>query len=737
MNTIKKLTLPVEGMSCAVCAQKVEKVLKAQNGVKNATVNFAERSVLIEYNEEESSLLLLKKAINNNGYELLIDENITLEELDLKDSARTNRLKKKFFVALFFSIPVFILSMFFMHAFAYEHQLLLLLSIPVLIYSGSDFFVSAVKKIKQFETNMDTLVALSTGIAFLYSAFNVLFPAFLLKQGIEPQLYFESATVVITFILLGKFLEERSRSKASTAIKSLLKLQPDKLIVIRNEQEIEISIKNIQANDIILIKPGSSIPVDGKVTKGESFIDESMITGEPLASLKKPGDKIFAGTINQKGSLHVITEKAGSKTLLSQIIEQVRDAQMSKPPIQKLADKIAGIFVPIVIGIAILSFIVWIIFGISPALAHAILTSITVLIIACPCALGLATPTALIVGVGRGAENGILIRKIEGLEVAHKINAIVFDKTGTITKGKPEVTESTWFVTDNIQVLKNILYTLEHRSEHPIAEAICKELSKQNAEKIEIEEFISITAKGIKAKYNDTFYYIGNASMINNYGISTHLLNTLTKADQKPGSIILFADDKQILAKFIIADDIKETSKTAVSDLQKMGIEVFMLTGDNQETAELVAKETGIKNFKAGVLPTEKNIFIEDLQNKGYVVAMVGDGINDAAALAKADLGIAMASGSDISLQSADIVLMKSDLTHIVKAINLSRLTYRIIKQNLFWAFFYNVISIPVAAGILFPFTGFLLSPMIAGAAMAMSSVSVVSNSLRLKKIKI
>lgn len=732
MTTFKKITLPVEGMSCAVCAQSIEKVLKAQTGVKNAAVNFAEHSVLIEYNDKESSLFTLKKVVNDNGYSLIIDDTITQEELDMKEYARVNKIKMKFFVALIFSVPVFMLSMFFMHAFTYEHYILLALSIPVMVFSGSDFFINAAKKIKHGETNMDTLVALSTGIAFLFSSFNVFFPALLSKYGIQPHLYFESATVIITFILLGKYLEERSRSKASSVIKNLLQLQPDKVIVLRNEQEIEISIKNVQVNDIVLIRPGAIISVDGKVNKGESYVDESMITGEPLAVNKQEGDRVFAGTINQQGSLYILTEKNGNKTLLSQIIEQVREAQMSKPPIQKLADKIAGIFVPVVLGIAVLTFVLWIILAPSPALAHAILSTITVLVIACPCALGLATPTALITGIGRGAENGILIRKTEGLEIAHKINAIVFDKTGTITKGKPEVTKITWYSNENNQTLINIFYSLEFNSEHPIAQSICKKLSEKNAEKIEVEHFTSITAKGVKATISGKKYFAGNASMMSDFGISTNDLN-----EQKTGSVIFFANKKQLLAEFIINDEIRESSAQAVSDLQQMGIEVYMLTGDNENTASAVAKETGIKNFKAGMLPTEKYKFIEELQQKGFTVAMTGDGINDATALAKADLGIAMASGSDISVQSADLVLMNSDLTHIVKAINLSRITYKIIKQNLFWAFFYNVISIPVAAGILFPFTGFLLSPMIAGAAMAMSSVSVVTSSLRLKKVKI
>lgn len=731
MPELKKITLTVEGMTCAVCAQSVEKTLKAQPGVKNAAVNFAGHSASIEYDIGSTNLHALQKAVNNSGYELITDENITREELEKLELDRVRKIKNKFIVSVIFSLPVFILSMFFMHVFKYEHGLLFLLSVPVLVFSGADFFVHSFKKIKRLETNMDTLVALSTGIAFLYSSFNVFFPDFLISKGITPHLYFESATVIITFILLGKYLEEKSKSKASSAIKNLLKLQPDKLIVVRDNTETEISSREVQVNDIIIIKPGSSIPVDGKVIMGESFVDESMITGEPLSVSKATGDNLYAGTVNQKGSLQMVAEKTGNKTLLAQIISQVRDAQMNKPPIQKLADKIAGIFVPVVISIALLTFVLWVIFGPSPSLANAIISAITVLIIACPCALGLATPTALITGIGRGAENGILIRNAEGLEIAHQINAVVFDKTGTITKGKPEVTDAIWFSQDHN--LKNTVYAMEQLSEHPLAAAICNYIKPDVTEKVQVSKFESITAKGITASINGTKYFAGNAVLLKENKIK---IENTTSGNQT-GSMAYFADENECLAMFIIADEIRETSRKAVSELHTMGIETFLLTGDNQVTAEFIAKQAGISNITANVLPTEKTAFIEQLQLKGLTVAMTGDGINDAAALAKANLGIAMASGSDISVQNADIILLKSDLLHVVKAINLSKTTYKIIRQNLFWAFFYNVISIPVAAGILYPFSGFLLSPMIAGAAMAMSSVSVVSNSLRLKKIKL
>ncbi len=733
MVQIKKITLPIEGMTCAVCAQSVEKTLKAQVGVKTAAVNFAEHSVLIEFDENTTTLQSLQKSVSDSGYELLVDENISQNELEKLEQTKIQKLKKKLIVSIIFSLPIFVLSMFFMHAFSYEHELLFLLSIPVLIYCGADFFIHSVKKIKRLETNMDTLVAMSTGIAFIYSSFNVFFSKFLISKGIAPHLYFESATVIITFILLGKYLEERSRSRTSSAMKNLLKLQPNTLFVLRENQEIEISLKDIHLNDVILIKPGSSIPVDGKVIYGQSFVDESMITGEPLAVNKNIDDKLYAGTINQRGSLQMMAEKTGNKTLLAQIISQVRDAQMKKPPIQKLADKIAGIFVPIVISISIITFTLWIIFAPSPALANAIISAITVLIIACPCALGLATPTALITGLGRGAENGILIRNAEGFEIAHKINAIVFDKTGTLTIGKPEVINEMWFVQKNITNLKNILVAIEQLSEHPLANAICNFHQADNIEKILVSQFESITAKGVTANINNEKYFVGNAELLHQNNIPINNKSSINET----GSIVYFANAQQCLAIFTIADEIRETSAKAVSNLQAMGIEVFLLTGDNLETAELIAKQAGIKNITANVLPTEKTLLIEKLQNKGYIVAMAGDGINDAAALSKANLGIAMASGSDISIQNADIILLQSDLMHIIKAINLSKATYRIIKQNLFWAFFYNIISIPLAAGIFYPFTGFLLNPMIAGATMAMSSVSVVSNSLRLKKIKL
>lgn len=731
--------LSVTDMSCASCAISVESTLKAQLGVIDASVSYPNKSVVVEYDPKVTNLQTLQKAIEEIGYGLIIDEATTEEDLEEIELSRLKLLKQKLIIAALLSLPVFIISMFLpSNLIPYQNWILMILTIPVLFWSGSKFFINAAKHAQHLTANMDTLVALGTGTAFIFSAFNTLFPNILLDKGFAPHVYFESATVIITLILLGRFLEERSKSKASSAIKKLIGLQPKMLTVLRDNQELSIPIKEVQINDLVLIKPGEKIPVDGIVSTGESYIDESSITGEPLPAHKQINDKVYTGTINQKGSLQIIAQKVGEATLLAQIIQLVREAQSSKPPIQKLVDKIAGIFVPVVMLIAVITFGIWYLIGPAPSMTYAFLTMITVLIIACPCALGLATPTALTVGIGKGAENGILIRNAQSLEVAHKINTIILDKTGTITKGKHEVTDVIWH-SEESSTLKNILYTIESKSEHPLASAIKQNFESDQVNSVEMESFKNIPGHGVKAKYDNEWYFVGNQQLLvsNNITISEDALEQHDTLSKNAKTVVFFTDTKAVITVIAVTDSIRTTSVESISELKSMGIDIHMLTGDNKHTAAVIAAKAGITNFQAEVLPTDKGYFVKKLQQQGRIVAMVGDGVNDSHALAQADLGIALSSGSDIAIENAGITLMKSDLKHIVSAIRLSKATTKTIRQNLFWAFIYNIIAIPIAAGILYPFYEILLNPMIAAAAMSMSSVSVVTNSLRLKKVSI
>jgi Cu2+-exporting ATPase len=579
---------------------------------------------------------------------------------------------------------------------------------------------------------MDTLVALSTGIAYIFSVFNMLFAEFWHQRGLHAHVYFEAASVVIAFILLGKLLEEKAKGNTSSAIKKLMGLQPKTVMVIQSDGvERQVPIEAVHTGDIILVKPGEKIAVDGVVISGNSYVDESMLSGEPVPVLKTGNEQVFAGTINQKGSFQFKATKVGRETMLAQIIKMVQDAQGSKAPVQKLVDRIAGVFVPVVIGIAILTFLLWFTLGGENHLVQGLLAAVTVLVIACPCALGLATPTAIMVGVGKGAEQGILIKDAESLELAKKVSAVVLDKTGTITEGKPVVTDVYW--ENNEDNLKGILLSLEKQSEHPLAEAVVGYFNDVRVTPISFIE--SITGMGVKGSEVIETYYVGNRRLLdeNRITISTELMEHATQWGNQSKTVIWFANSHTALAVIAIADQIKETSVRAIKEMQAMGIELYMLTGDNEATARAIAAETGIQHYKAEVLPEHKADFVKELQQRGQVVAMVGDGINDSTALATADVSIAMGKGSDIAMDVAKMTIISSDLTKIPQAIRLSKQTVATIKQNLFWAFIYNLIGIPLAAGILYPFNGFLLNPMIAGAAMALSSVSVVSNSLRLR----
>jgi Cu2+-exporting ATPase len=729
-------TYPVTGMSCASCAARTETFVKTLPGIERAMVNFADESIQVEFIPEEISPAEMKKAIQSIGYDIIIDE---AHSPELKEEAFRNNLKKirnNTIGAAALSVPLVIISMVFMDI-PYANYLMMALATPVVFWFGRQFPAGAWKQLKHRSSNMDTLVAMSTGIAYFFSTAVTIFPQWFHKAGIHGHVYFESSAVIVTFILLGKMLEERAKANTSSALKKLIGLQPKTVIRIKKDgEQKEILVSAVMPDDILFMKPGNKIPVDGTVTSGSSFIDESMITGEAIAIEKTAGSKVFAGTINQKGSFQFRADKVGSDTLLSQIIKMVREAQGSKAPVQHLVDRIAGIFVPVVITIAMLSGLAWFISGTENALTHSLLAIVTVLIIACPCALGLATPTAIMVGIGKGADNGILIKDAESLEVAHKVNAVVLDKTGTVTLGEPEVNDLVWRKGIDTVKYGTILHTIQSNSEHPLAEPVVRHLENSGITGKTFSASVeSITGMGIKARIGNEYFYIGNKRLVleNKTAIDIDL-HTLSESWQNEAkSVSFFADSKEVLAVISISDRIKESSAEAIRQLHDLGIEVHLLTGDNEKSAAAIAREAGIDSFRAEALPQDKHDFIRHLQEKGKSVAMVGDGINDSQALAQADVSIAMGKGSDIAMDVAKMTIISSDLTRIPQAIKLSKLTVATIKQNLFWAFIYNIIGIPVAAGILYPFTGFLLNPMIAGAAMAFSSVSVVSNSLRLR----
>ena len=706
-----KNTYPVLGMSCASCAARVDKTLNGLPGVYQATVNYATAIAQVEYNPKVCSDAILQSAVQDAGYDLLVDtgEDVTnkAEEIRL---ARYRKIKRRTVVALLLSLPIMVISMFFEDTSSLKY-VLWILATPVVFGLGREFYINAWRQLKHGTSNMDTLVAVSTGIAYTFSVFNLLFPDFWLSRGIEPHIYFEAASVIIAFILLGRLLEERAKQNTSTAIKKLIGLQPKTVTIIVDSDERTVPITAVQKGDTILVKPGERIAVDGMVVTGESYVDESMLNGEPVPMHKQSGEKVFAGTINQKGTFRFIADKIGSDTMLAQIIRMVQDAQGSKAPVQKLVDRIARFFVPTIISISIIAFVAWIFLAPTNGFTNGLLAMVTVLIIACPCALGLATPTAIMVGIGKGAEKGILIKDAQSLEIAQKIDTIILDKTGTITAGHPIVVESLW--ENGFEHSRKILYSLEKLSEHPLSDAVVNTL--QNEKEIFIDKFENVPGKGVKGIVGSQTYYAGNLSLLNDnhITIASHLQELANKWTQEAKTLVWFADSTQAIAAIALTDEIKQTSAQAIS------------------------RKVGINHYKAGVLPNEKAQFIKELQANGKKVGMVGDGINDSAALAQADLSIAMGQGSDIAVDTAMATILSSDLLKIPETIRLSQLTIKTIYQNLFWAFIYNLIGIPIAAGIFYSVNGFLLNPMWASAAMAFSSVSVVLNSLRLKRKRI
>lgn len=732
----KKEVFPVTGLGCAACAARVSKVLNAQPGVIEANVNYASATAMVCYDTDKCTPELLGKAVADSGYGLITDVENEEDAAEKERLKQYRALKWQTVGAVVGTVPVFVLSMFFMDL-RWGQWVAFVLSATVVFVFGSRFHINAWRQLGNRAVNMDTLVACSTGVAWMFSTFNLLFPGFWLSRGIEPHLYFEAASVIIAFILLGRLMEAKAKHKTNKAIRTLMGLRPKMVTIVSQDgTEKEVPVQWAHAGDTVVVRPGERVAVDGTVFSGASYVDESMLSGEPVPVMKQSGDKVFAGTINQKGAFRIKADKTGQDTVLAQIIRMVQDAQGSKAPVQNLVDKVASVFVPVIMGIAVTVFLAWWVFAPEDGFTHGLLAMITVLIIACPCALGLATPTALIVGIGKGASNGILIKDATSLEVARNIDMVILDKTGTVTEGRPEVTDCLW-ASGTGDGDRMVLSGLERLSEHPLAEAVVRFLGMEC--QVEISGFENIPGRGVLGMSEGRRYLAGSLELLRSEGIEvdTAMLKEAGRWQNEARTVVWFADQDRSLAVLAVTDRIKPTSAEAVEKLRGMGIRTYMLTGDNEAAAAAVARMAGIDEFRAGVLPQDKARFVKECQDAGYKVAMVGDGINDSAALAQADLSIAMGRGSDIAMDTAMVTILSSDLSRVPEAVRLSHMTVRTIRQNLFWAFIYNVIAVPVAAGILYPVSGFLLNPMIGGAAMALSSVSVVTNSLRLRGMKL
>lgn len=782
-------TFPVTGMTCANCSAAVEKLLNRQEGVARASVNLADATAGIEFDPNIVSPERIKAVVQDLGYDMIVED----EAEELAEELRKKSLRRSAINlsgAWIVSAIIMILPMIYSHETLGEatisqgvsghssliNYIVMLLTIPVMSIFGRRFYINAWKQARHLSANMDTLVAVSTSIAFIYSAFTTIYPHFWIERGIKPDIYFDATAMILSFIMLGKYLEERAKGSTAGAIRKLMGLSPKTALVERpggasmgeaggDPVEMHLPIKEIVKGDIIVVRPGEKIATDGVVISGSSFVDESMITGEPLPVEKWRGSEVFAGTVNEKGTLRFRATKVGSETLLAEIIDMVRRAQGSKAPVQKMADRIASIFVPVIISLSIVTFTLWAFIGGEDGLTRGILAAVSVLVIACPCALGLATPTALMVGIGKGASRHILIKDATALELMTKVSAVVLDKTGTLTEGKPTVNEWIW-VQKESDLLYGILSKLEKSSEHPLADAITSGISAKRAKlflpPFEIKDFRSMTGEGIEGYANGVRYWVANreyalTQLISNKDVEeveylTELMRRADIAESRGETVVFFGcgsrakvqmsedlkeeDTSRIIAAITITDTIKGGAARAVEQLSRQGREVHLLTGDNPRAAAAVADRTGIRNIKAQVKPGEKEQYINNLKAQGHTVAMVGDGINDSQALAAADVSIAMGRGTDIAMGVSMVTLMTSDLELLPEAFELSRKTTRLIRENLFWAFIYNLIGIPIAAGLLYPFTGWMLSPMVAAAAMAFSSVSVVLNSLRVARRK-
>ncbi|MBD2519577.1 copper-translocating P-type ATPase [Nostoc sp. FACHB-973] len=748
---MENTTLKLRGMSCASCASSIEDAINSVPGVDECIVNFGAEQATVKYDPKRTDLEAIQEAIDAAGYSAypLQEQNLMRGEDDAEKKHRLREsrdLIRKVTVGgiistilVIGSLPMMTgLHLPFIPIWLHNPWVQLILTTPVQFWCGYSFYINGWKALKRHAATMDTLIALGTSAAYFYSLFPTLFPSFFINQGLTPDVYYETAAVVITLILLGRLFENRAKGQTSEAIRKLIGLQAKTARLIRNGREVDVPIEEVIIGDVILVRPGEKIPVDGEVIEGASTIDEGMVTGESVPVKKQPGDEVIGATINKTGSFKFRATRVGSDTVLAQIVQLVQQAQGSKAPIQRLADQVTGWFVPAVIAIALLTFIIW--FNFTGNVTLALITTVGVLIIACPCALGLATPTSVMVGTGKGAENGILIKGAESLELAHKIQTIVLDKTGTITQGKPTVTD---FVTvngtanGNEMSLVQLTASVERNSEHPLAEAVVRYAQSQEVTLADVREFEAITGSGVQGIVSGHLVQIGTQRWMSELGIDTQALQQDKERLEYLGkTAIWIAVDGQIQGLMGISDAIKPTSIQAIRALQKLGLEVVMLTGDNRRTAETIAREVGIKRVLAEVRPDQKAATVQKLQSEGKIVAMVGDGINDAPALAQADVGMAIGTGTDVAITASDITLISGDLRSIVTAIQLSRATIRNIRQNLFFAFIYNVAGIPIAAGILFPIFGWLLNPIIAGAAMAFSSVSVVTNALRLRKFQ-
>ena len=752
---VEKVTIPISGISCATCVATIEEALRRSPGVVSATVNFATNAATVEFVPVAATVADLRRTIREAGYEPLE----AAEGSALADHEKTAReqeiriLKRKLAVGIVLSVPIVLGSM--RHWFPWVPEILQnfwalwALTTPVQFWVGAQFYRGAWAALRHRTSDMNTLIAVGTSAAYFYSLAMTIAPGFFRTRGITPAVHYETAAVIITLILLGRLLEAIAKGRTSEAIKRLMGLQPKTARVVRDGEETDVPLDEVRIGDRVVVRPGEKIPVDGIVREGVSAVDESMLTGESLPVEKRPGDGVIGATLNKTGTFRFEATKIGKETVLAQIIRLVEEAQGSKAPIQRLADRVAGVFVPTVIGIAVLTFLVWLAVGPSPAFLFAMLNFVAVLIIACPCALGLATPTAIMVGTGKGAELGILIRNGASLETTHKVTTVVFDKTGTLTKGEPEVTDilraasrETRAETEepraaSAEELLRVAASLERGSEHPLGEAIVTRAKKQGLTLSEVTEFEAVPGLGVRGRVDGRTVLLGNARFLAESGFDVHSLAPAADELAAQGKTPMFvAVDGRAAGLIAVADTLKERSVEAVQALHRLGLELVMITGDNRRTAAAIATQVGIDRVLAEVLPEQKAGEIRKLQAEGKIVAMVGDGINDAPALAQADVGIAIGTGTDVAMEASDITLIRGDLTSVVTAIELSKRTIRTIRQNLFWAFLYNVLGIPIAAGVLYPFTGLLLDPMIGSAAMALSSVSVVSNSLRLRRFR-
>ena len=736
MRETETKVLTVLEMSCAVCAGNVESTVQALSGVEKASVNFAAGTLTVTYNPSVITLEVMQAAVQAAGYDLIVEAEDPVAMQEEKARMHYKILRRNTIGAWTLSIPLALLGMVFMHV-PFGNWIMMVLALAIMIFFGRSFYVNGVRHALKGKANMDTLVALSTSIAFLFSLFNTLCPGFWLGKGLEPHVYYEASGVIIAFVLLGKLMEERAKNSTSSAIKGLMGLQPKTARLVTDGREEEVPISNLQVGNVVRVRPGEKIPVDGTLLQGSSSVDESMLSGEPIPVEKNAGDRVLAGTINQKGAFTMEATSVGGTTVLAQIVQMVQSAQGSKAPVQRIVDKISGIFVPVVVLLSFLTFVCWLVIGGESYFSYALLSAVSVLVIACPCALGLATPTALMVGMGKGAEQHILIKDAFALENLCKVDTVVLDKTGTLTEGVPVVTDSYWISDDNIRYL-DVLYTAEQKSEHPLASAILCWLEESGAKVCEAENFESLTGRGVRIQVEGVTYWVGSQGLLDIFqaGIPEKVRKQIGQWQEDGQSVVFYGQETRLLAVLAISDRIKPTSAEAVKELKKQGIEVHLLTGDGVRTAERVAATLDIGYYKAEVMPNDKEEYIISLQQQGKKVAMVGDGINDSQALARADVSIAMGKGTDIAMDVAMVTLITSDLLLLPGAIRLSKQTVRLIYQNLFWAFIYNVIGIPLAAGVLFPINGLLLNPMLASAAMAFSSVSVVLNSLRLKFMK-